>query len=148
MNCLTSLEFTIVPAAVAALWVICAIVLIWVARNNRFAGKPAFVLTFLAMLWWLFTVAFDLASQGGLACKVGWSLAAWPGITLLPIAWTFFVFDYTMNTNKGRKPIRLMLYIGLPSLVSAIALTNSQTQLLYGTDTRLVTEGGQYVRHF
>ncbi|MCF3594157.1 ATP-binding protein [Rhodobacteraceae bacterium LMO-12] len=140
MTCLTSLEFTIVPAAVATLWAICAIVLAWVARNNRFAGKPAFMLTFVAMLWWLFTVAFDLASQG-LSCKVGWSLAAWPGITLLPIAWTFFVFDYTMNTYKGRKPIRLLLYIGLPSLVSAIALTNSQTQLLYGTDTRLVTEG-------
>ncbi|MDK3020836.1 hybrid sensor histidine kinase/response regulator [Pseudodonghicola flavimaris] len=141
MTCLTSLEFTLGSATAVALWVICALILAWVARNNRFAGKPAFVLTLSAMLWWLFTVAFDLASQGE-ACKVGWSLAAWPGITLLPIAWSFFIFDYTMNTGSGPKPVRRLFYIGLPCAVAAIALTNSQTHLLYGTDTRLVDQGG------
>ncbi|MFC5736235.1 histidine kinase N-terminal 7TM domain-containing protein [Sinirhodobacter huangdaonensis] len=140
MSCLTNLEFTFASAFAAALWAACALILVWVVRNNRFAGKPAFILTFLAMLWWLFTVAFDLASPGE-TCKVGWSLAAWPGITLLPIAWAFFVFDYTMNTRPGRQPVRLLLYLGLPSLVSIIALTNSQTHLLYGTGTRLVTQG-------
>lgn len=140
MSCLTSLEFTFASAFAAALWAACALILVWVVRNNRFAGRPAFILTLLAMLWWLFTVAFDLASPGE-TCKVGWSLAAWPGITLLPIAWAFFVFDYTMNTRPGRQPVRLLLYLGLPSLVSVIALTNSQTHLLYGTGTRLVTQG-------
>lgn len=140
MSCLTNLEFTFASAFAAALWAACALILVWVVRNNRFAGRPAFILTFLAMLWWLFTVAFDLASPGE-TCKVGWSLAAWPGITLLPIAWAFFVFDYTMNTRPGRQPVRLLLYLGLPSLVSIIALTNSQTHLLYGTGTRLVTQG-------
>ena len=140
MTCLSSLEFTVVPSVVATLWAISALVLTWVVRNHRFAGKPAFVLSFVAILWWLFTVGFDLASQG-LSCKVGWSLAAWPGITLLPIAWAFFVFDYTMNIDRGRKPIRLLLYLGLPSLVSTIALTNGQTHLLYGTGTHLVNKG-------
>jgi len=140
MTCLTSLEYTFASASAAALWAVCVLVLVWVVRNNCFAGKPAFVLTLVAMLWWLFTVAFDLASQGE-TCKVGWSLAAWPGITLLPIAWAFFVFDYTMNTSQGRRPIRLLFYIGLPCLAGTIALTNSQTHLLYGTDTRLVTQG-------
>ncbi|SFO00320.1 His Kinase A (phospho-acceptor) domain-containing protein [Roseovarius lutimaris] len=140
MTCLTSLEYTFASASAAALWAVCVLILVWVVRNNRFAGKPAFVLTLAAMLWWLFTVAFDLASQGE-TCKVGWSLAAWPGITLLPIAWAFFVFDYTMNTSQGRRPIRLLFYIGLPCLAGTIALTNSQTHLLYGTDTRLVTQG-------
>ncbi len=141
MTCLTSLEFSAVPAAVAILWAICAIVLAWVVRNNHFAGKPAFVLAFVAMLWWLFVVGLDFASQG-LACKVGWSLAAWPAITLLPIAWAFFVIDYTMNTSRNRKPLRLLLYLGLPSLTSIIAFTNDRTLLLYGTGTRLVENEG------
>ncbi|RLL71020.1 histidine kinase N-terminal 7TM domain-containing protein [Paenirhodobacter hankyongi] len=147
MPCLTNLEFSLAPATAAALWAVCALILASVMRNNRFAGQPAFVLTFLAMLWWLFTVTMDLASPGE-SCKVGWSLAAWPGITLLPIAWTFFVFDYTMNASRRRRPIRLLLYIGLPSLVSLIALTNSQTHLLYGTGTRLVTEDGRSFVYF
>lgn len=140
MTCLTNLDLTFASASSAALWAVCAVILVWVIRNNRFAGKPAFVLTLGAMLWWLLTVTLDLASQGE-ACKVGWSLAAWPGITLLPIAWAFFVFDYTMNTGQGRKPIRLLFYVGLPGLTGLIALTNGQTHLLYGTETRLVTEG-------
>ena len=140
MTCLTNLDLTFASASSAALWAVCAVILVWVIRNNRFAGKPAFVLTLGAMLWWLLTVTLDVASQGE-ACKVGWSLAAWPGITLLPIAWAFFVFDYTMNTGQGRKPIRFLFYVGLPGLAALIAVTNSQTHLLYGTETRLVTEG-------
>lgn len=141
MTCLTHLDFNVASASAAALWAISALILVWVARNNRFPGKQAFVLTLAALLWWLFTVVFDLASQTE-ACKVAWSLIAWPGITLLPIAWTFFVFDYTMNRTPGRQPFRWLLYAGLPALTGLIALTNSQTHLLYGTDTRLVTQGG------
>lgn len=141
MTCLTGLEVTLASAAAAALWAIFALVLATVVRNNRFAGKRAFVLTLAAMLWWLFTASFDLASQSE-ACKIGWSLAAWPGITLLPIAWTFFVLDYTTNAPQGRKPLRLLPYLGLPALAGAIAVTNDQTHLLYGTDTRLVTQDG------
>ncbi len=140
MTCLTNLEITLGSASAAALLLVCALVLGAVIRNTRFAGKTAFVLTLAAMLWWLFTVAFDLASQGE-ACKIAWSLAAWPGITLLPIAWAFFVSDYTMNTRPGPHPLRALLYVGLPGLVSLIALTNSRTQLLYGPDTRLVMQG-------
>ncbi|MGD9865614.1 MAG: histidine kinase N-terminal 7TM domain-containing protein [Pseudodonghicola sp.] len=140
MTCLTNLDLTFASASAAALWAVSALVLVRVVRNNHFAGKPAFVLTLAAVLWWLFTVAFDLASQDE-ACKVGWSLAAWPGITLLPIAWAFFVFDYTMNTGQTRQPIRLLFYVGLPCVAGLIALTNSQTHLLYGTGTRLVTQG-------
>jgi len=141
MTCLNSLYFTFASASATALWAACALVLIWVARNHRFAGKPAFVLTLLAMLWWLLTVALDLASRSEM-CKIGWSLAAWPGITLLPIAWAFFVVDYTMNLEQRRQPIRLLLYILLPGLAGLIALTNDRTHLLYRADTRLVTQGG------
>jgi signal transduction histidine kinase len=147
MTCLSSLEFTTASAAVAALWLACLIVVLYVWQNNRFPGKPAFILTFVAMLWWLFAVGFDLTSQG-FTCKVGWSLAAWPGITLLPIAWAFFIFDYTMNMNETHTRARLLLYFGLPSLVSAIALTNSQTHLLYGTGTRLIENDPQGLVYF
>jgi signal transduction histidine kinase len=139
MTCFTNLEVNLGSTTAAGLWAVCALILAWVVRKNRFSGQPAFVLTLIAMLWWLFTVAFNLAAQDEF-CKVGWSLAAWPGITLLPIAWAFFAFDYTMNTNRGRHPIRLLLYIGLPCLVGVIALTNSHTHLLYGPGTQLVTQ--------
>jgi signal transduction histidine kinase/ActR/RegA family two-component response regulator len=141
MNCLANLDVNLASGAAATLWVVCSVVLIRIARNIPFAGQLSFVVTLAAMLWWLFTVILDLASQSE-TCKVGWSLAAWPGIVLVPIAWTFFVFDYTMNKRRTRRPLRLLAYIGLPSLVSAIAVTNRWTHLLYGPDTRLVTEGG------
>ncbi|WP_243612564.1 sensor histidine kinase [Shimia aestuarii] len=141
MTCFSNLVFTIAPTTAAALWVVCAAVLLWIVRNNRFPGKPAFVLTLAAMLWWLFTVTFDLASQGE-ACKVGWSLAAWPGITLLPMAWSFFIYDYTMNRSARARPKRRLLYIGVPLVVGLIVLTNRYTHLLYGTDTRLMSEAG------
>lgn len=140
MTCLLTPEFNIASGSAAALWVVCALVMVVVIRNNRFAGKPAFILTLAAMLWWLFTVTFDLASRGE-ACKIAWSLAAWPGITLLPVTWAFFVLDYTMNTHRGHMWIRLLLYIGLPSIAGFIALTNGQTHLLYGTGTQLIVDG-------
>lgn len=142
MTCLTNLALAAPSAVAALLWVICAAILIWVIRHHRFAGKTAFVLTLSAMLWWLFTVVFDIGARSE-ACKVGWSLVAWPGITLLPIAWAFFVYDYTLNTQEKRQSVRRLLYLGLPCLVGLIALTNGRTQLLYGTGTRLVTEGGR-----
>lgn len=141
MNCLANLDVNLASGAAAALLAVCSVVLVRIARNIPFAGQLSFVLTLAAMLWWLFTVVFDLASQSE-TCKVGWSLAAWPGIVLVPIAWTFFVFDYSMSKRRIRRPVRIMAYIGLPSLVSVIAVTNRWTHLLYGPDTRLVTEGG------
>ena len=140
MICFSDLELNVAAASTAALLAVCTLILGWIARNNRFAGKPAFLLTLAAMLWWLLTVSFDLASQEE-ACKIGWSLAAWPGITLLPIAWTFFVFDYTLNAAPRRRPGRLLLYVGLPALVSLFALTNGQTQLIYGSGTHMVSRG-------
>ena len=140
MTCLLNLEMNLASGSAAALWVVCSVVLFRITRNNSFAGQLAFVLTLTAMLWWLFTVVLDLASPSE-TCKIGWSLAAWPGIVVLPVAWTFFVCDYTSNTRERRRTLRLFAYMSPPILVSAIALTNAQTHLLYGVDTRLVTEG-------
>ncbi len=140
MTCLARLELTVVPATVAALWLLGALVLVWVVRNHRFAGKRAFVVAFIAMLWWLAAVGFELAAQG-LSCKVTWALSAWPAIMLMPMAWAFFVFDYTMNIRPGPKPLRRLFCIGLPAAAGLVALTNPWHHLLYGTDTRLVTEG-------
>ncbi|GAA6199311.1 histidine kinase N-terminal 7TM domain-containing protein [Aquicoccus sp. SU-CL01552] len=142
MTCLARLELTVVPATVAALWLLGALVLVWVVRNHRFAGKRSFIVAFTAMLWWLAAVTLELASQG-LACKVTWALAAWPAIMLMPMAWAFFVFDYTMNIRPGSKPLRRLGFVSLPTAAGLIALTNPWHHLLYGTGTRLVTEGTQ-----
>ncbi|MDF1717708.1 MAG: histidine kinase N-terminal 7TM domain-containing protein [Antarcticimicrobium sp.] len=140
MTCLTSLELSFAPAAVAVLWAVAALVLAWVVRNNRFPGKQAFILAFTAMLWWLVVVGFELASQE-LSCKIAWASAAWPAIALLPMAWSFFLFDYTMNTNAVRTPLRRLCYVGAPTLASGIALTNGWHHLLYGTGTHMVGNG-------
>ncbi|MAO27020.1 MAG: hypothetical protein CMN15_07485 [Roseovarius sp.] len=139
MSCLTNFDVSTVSLSVLALWAVSGLVLIWVARSHRFAGKPAFILTFAAMLWWLFTVAADFASVG-LDCKVAWSLAAWPGIALLPIAWAFFLFDYTLNPDRHSKRRRPYTYIGVPLVVSLVALTNGQTHMLYTEATYLVED--------
>lgn len=137
MSCFSDLDLNVAAASTLALMAVCALILGWIARHNRFAGKSAFLLTLGAMLWWLLTVSLDLASQEEV-CKIGWSLAAWPGITLLPIAWTFFICDYTLNAEPRRRPGRWMLYVGMPAVVSLFALTNSQTQLIYGSGTHMV----------
>lgn len=145
LDCFASLRFVGTSAAVAVLWSFCAIVLFWIWKQHHFAGKFAFLLSFAAMLWWLFAAGLEMASQG-LSCKVGWALAAWPGITLLPIAWAFFIFDYTMNSHSWGSRFRSIVYVGLPLLVGFIALTNSATNLLYGVENHLVDEGqGAYV---
>ena len=145
MGCLLDLQPSFAAVAAGILWLVCASILAWLAVRSRFPGQPAFLLTMAAMQWWLFTAAVDLGSANE-ACKVGWSLAAWPGITLVPIAWSYFLFDYTLNTSHGRKPVRRLIYLILPGIAGIIALTNNQTHLLYGTDTRLVTvDGSSYV---
>ncbi|MCW8843067.1 MAG: ATP-binding protein [Rhodobacteraceae bacterium] len=141
MTCFQNLDVTFAAGAAAVLWLICFGIVFWVGQRKWFAGKTAFVLTFVAMLWWLFTVALDLASPGE-SCKLFWSIAAWPGITLLPIAWSFFIYDYTMSTYQGNRPWRLWFYVAVPCVVALIALTNNQTHLLYGTETRFVVEEG------
>lgn len=142
MTCLARLELTVVPATVAALWLLGALVLAWVVRNHRFAGKRSFIVAFVAMLWWLAAVALELASQG-LDCKVTWALSAWPAIMLMPMAWAFFIFDYAMNTKPGAKPFRRLCFLILPTAAGIIALSNPWHHLLYGTNTRLMTEGTQ-----
>ncbi|MEQ9259463.1 MAG: histidine kinase N-terminal 7TM domain-containing protein [Roseovarius sp.] len=76
-----------------------------------------------------------------LECKIAWSLAAWPAIALLPIAWAFFIFDYTLNSAAPRHRFRLLCYIGIPALVGAGAFTNPLHGLLYPPGATLVSLG-------
>lgn len=147
MSCFSDLEHSTASAAALGLWFSCALILAAVLRNNRFAGKTAFSLTLSAMLWWLLAVYFELVGRQE-DCKLIWSLAAWPAITLLPIAWSLFIFDYTMNQPPLWRWQRLLALVGLPGIVTLVALSNAQTHLLYGTDNQMVTEGGYtFVRY-
>ncbi|MEQ9259464.1 MAG: hypothetical protein RIG84_10210 [Roseovarius sp.] len=51
MMCLANLEWAPISPVVTSLWIGSALVLLWVMRNHRFAGKTAFAMTFSAMLW-------------------------------------------------------------------------------------------------
>lgn len=141
MTCLASLEWAPVSGVVSSLWLGSALVLLWVVRNHRFAGKTAFVTSFAAMLWWLFAVGLETASPS-LECKVAASLAAWPAIALLPVAWAIFIFDYTLHSAFPGQRLRLSCYLGVPALVGAIAFTNHWHGLLYPPGARLVELGG------
>ena len=147
MNCLIDLQHSAASTAALGLWLTCALILAAVLRNNRFAGKTAFSLAFGAMLWWLFAAYVELVARQE-SCKLLWSLVAWPAITLLPIAWSLFIFDYTMNQPPIWRWQRLLALVGLPGMVTLIALTNAQTHLLYGPDNQMVTEDGYtFVRY-
>lgn len=142
MNCFNNLEIGATVFVVVAMWTVSALVLIWIARHHRFLGKTAFIAAFIGLLLWLLAVGLELSSQG-LFCKKWWSLAAWPGIALLPIAWFFFIFDYTLNVSAERKNKRIFCIVGFPLLVGCIAFTNARHELLYGANTYLSSNGAE-----
>ena len=53
------------------------------------------------MLVWLASVGGELATEDP-ACEPIWAQADWPGIALLPTAWTFFLIDYAFSRDDRR----------------------------------------------
>ena len=141
-SCLALLAPDLPVAMNAAVLVGVLLVTLRVWQMHRFPGRPAFLIAHLAMLWWLLASMMELSVQG-LGCKMLWAQMAWPGIVLVPTAWTFFLLDYALGRHPDWGRLRpLALYVG-PLVVTLMALTNGWHGAFYGAGTRLAELDGR-----
>lgn len=111
-------------------------------RQRHFFGKPYFLLSHVGMILWVGAVTMDLLSvtpQG----KLFWTVMAWPGITLLPLAWAFFIFHYAFSLPCAPRRGERMLFILAPLVVTLMAATNPLHGLFYTSITPSYTEAGR-----
>lgn len=142
MSCLRPdiFDFPILGTLTVFLGSLLFTILVW--RNHQFAGKREFLAAELGMLWWLAAAALELSSQE-LHCKMFWSQAAWPGIVLMPSAWTMFLFHYALGHDDSLPQMKkIAIWVG-PGIATLLTYTNGFHHLVYGTDTRMVTVDGR-----
>ena len=117
--------------------------LVLMLRTQSFNGKPFYALTFIGMMWTLFTVGLEAASSS-FACQFQWATLAWLGNGLIPVAWCFFVFAYVDNTAWVRKrPARAALIL-TPALIFAFAATNQWHHLVYAASSA-IPDGADHI---
>jgi len=113
----------------------------WVRWQGYFFGKAFFLTASVAMFLWLLATLGELQSST-LACKMFWSMAAWPAIATVPTAWALFLHHYAFSRREGQARLERAALIAGPAVITLIAWTNPWHGLLYGPMTRLVeTEG-------
>lgn len=127
---------------VAAVWLGLVFLTLWVWGQHSFPGKPTFLITHFAMLWWLLTALLEIGSDG-VQCKMLWAQAAWPGIVLMVTAWSLFLFDYALGQERKFKRLRRAVLVAGPAVITAIVATNGWHQAFYGPLTRLVDLSGR-----
>lgn len=116
-------------------------------RQRFFFGKPYFLLAHLAMILWVSAVAMDLLSvtEEG---KLFWATLAWPGITLLPLAWSFFIFHYAFSLPRTPRRAEALIFILAPLAVTLLAATNHWHGLFYTSVTPMRTDAGRLYLEF
>ncbi|MDQ2065085.1 histidine kinase N-terminal 7TM domain-containing protein [Xinfangfangia sp. CPCC 101601] len=127
-------------------WLGIAFLLYWTAKSYFF-GRTYFLISLLAMLYWLIAVLMEL-SASELECKVFWAKFAWPAIVLLPTAWAYFLADYARGTTTTGKKLRLVPLIGGPLLAAIMVSTNDLHQLFYAPGTGLFVTDGRLMANF
>ncbi|MDP3340167.1 histidine kinase N-terminal 7TM domain-containing protein [Frigidibacter sp.] len=139
-SCLDLLDPDLPVSFTAAMLVGVLLVTLRVWQIHRFPGRPAFLISLCAMLWWLFTSMMELSVQGQ-GCKMLWAQLAWPGIVLVPTAWTLFLLDYALGWRpRWLWPLAL---IGGPLAVTLLALSNGWHGAFYGPATQLAQIDGR-----
>ena len=146
LECLEVSRIDELGGATLFFWLGIAFLLYWTARGYFF-GRRYFVISLVAMLYWLIAVFMEL-SMTGLECKVFWAKFAWPAIVLLPTAWAFFLTDYAQGTSHRMPRWCLLPLVGGPLIAALIAFTNDWHHLFYGPDTQLVDVGGRVSAQF
>ncbi|MGO4916328.1 histidine kinase N-terminal 7TM domain-containing protein [Pseudogemmobacter sp. W21_MBD1_M6] len=131
-----------VIVAVSAVWLGLVFLTVWVWGQHDFPGKATFLITHLAMLWWLLAALLELGSSG-VECKVFWAQAAWPGIVLMVTAWTLFLFDYALGQERKFKRWRHAILFAGPAVIAGSAISNGWHHAFYGPQTRLVDLSGR-----
>ncbi|MFX4298100.1 MULTISPECIES: histidine kinase N-terminal 7TM domain-containing protein [Roseobacteraceae] len=124
---------------VGATAVVVGMVILWARGHNGLPGHKWFILTTLAMLWWLVSIGMELSGQTE-HCKVTWAKLAWPAIVMVPTAWAFFLYEYALAKTVGRATM-ILGTVFHPLFILLVAFTNPVHGLLYGPETRLVDTG-------
>lgn len=118
--------------------VLLGVLCVWVRGHSSLPGKHWFVLTSLAMSWWLLSVALELSTHAP-DCVLTIGQVAWLGIVLLPTFWAFFLYEYALGAKVPRPVLVTCTYIA-PALIVGAAATTHWHLAFYGPETRLVTE--------
>src|SRR6056297_3803086 len=117
--------------------------LVWMLRTQSFNGKPFYALSFIGVMWSLFTIGLESASST-FGCQFQWATLAWLGHGLIPVAWCFFVFDFVENAAWVQKRAARSALILLPVAIFALAATNQWHHLIYA-ETSVIPEGRDHI---
>lgn len=117
------------------------------ARQRRFFGKEYFLLTHLAMFLWLGAVTLELSTPV-LACRPVFAGFAFLGVSLLPVTWGLFIYHYAFSLERRIGRRELAALVGVPLVVTGIALTNEWHGQFYSSIAEKVnSEGMRYIEY-
>ncbi len=143
MECLEGALADPVFWSVAGIIALAGTTLVLMLKTQSFNGKPFYALTFIGMMWTLFTVGLEAASSG-FSCQFQWAIMAWLGNGLVPVAWCFFVFAYVDNATWGHRRAARAALILTPVVIFAFAATNQWHHLVYAESTA-IPDGGEHI---
>lgn len=110
--------------------------ILFLGGRTFFNGKPFLIVTCAAMFWWLVSAGMEIQSTT-LETKTFWATAAWPAIATVPVAWFFFLYNYTFSIRSDRNVRVKALILAVMVGVMAVSVTNPMHGLFYGPDTSL-----------
>lgn len=140
MSCLLDFQENLMVFPVLGIAAATALVLVWLLRYTTFEGKRDFSIAAIALIWWLLFVAREFTAVGA-ECKMIYATFEWPGIVLLPVAWSFFVSTYLRGTPWFGERFRRVVLTALPALAIGFAATNPWHHLFYTSATVLDASG-------
>ena len=127
----------------AGIIALAGLTLVLMLRTQSFNGKPFYALSFIGVMWTLFTVGLESASST-FSCQFQWATLAWLGHGLIPVAWCFFVFAFVGNAAWVQKRGARGALILLPVAIFALAATNQWHHLIYA-ETSVIPEGRDHI---
>ncbi|SFE88023.1 His Kinase A (phospho-acceptor) domain-containing protein [Sulfitobacter brevis] len=127
---------------IAALWGLAFLVLTWIWRSHVFEGKKYFIISFCAILWWVFSLGMEIASTG-LQPKMVWALSAWLAIAILPVTWCLHIEEFVRGRDLMQNPMLRVLVIGVPTVIGLVALTDPWHHLMFTEATALSQDGAR-----
>ena len=110
----------------------------WISRRARFAGRSAFKLMHVAILWWLAAAALEMSFHQQ-DCKMFWAAMAWPAILAVPTFWAIFLWQYINSIHTPLKRLTIAGLLGIPTLFWLLAMTNPWHWQFYGPGSAPIT---------
>ena len=111
----------------------------WVRQHPNTPGQRWFGLATMSMAWWLVITALELSAPDK-SCTMFWGLVVWPGVSVMPTAWAFFLYEYAL-ARKVSNTIRLFGLYFFPLIISVAALTNPHHGQFYQIGNETIADG-------